>query len=58
MSKEPTQEFLKEVYEAGGFFKDSTRIYQVEYSQAQRQYWYFSVKYEKSKIIGYKIVEV
>lgn len=58
MKKQPTQELLKKAYDAGAFIRDTRRIYQVEYSQAQRQYWYFPIMLCGSqKIKGYEIIK-
>lgn len=57
MKKQPTQEFLKKIYDACAFFRDTRRIYQVEYSQAQKQYWYFPIRWcSFQQIKGYKII--
>lgn len=58
MRKEPTQKFLKEAYDNGGLFRDSRRIYQAEYSQAQKSYWYFPISYaSEQKIKGFEIIK-
>lgn len=56
MKKEPTQAFLKDVYNKCAFFRDSGHIYQAEYSQAQKQYWYFPIRSDIQKTKGYKII--
>lgn len=58
MKKQPTQEFLRKAYDAGAFIRDARRIYQVEYSQAQRQYWFFPIRLcGFQQIKGYEIIK-
>lgn len=58
MWKQPSQKFLKKAYLAGGLFRDSKRIYQAEYSQAQKRYWFFPIVYHTlPRIKGFQIMD-
>lgn len=48
-----TQEFLKKVYENGGYFCTFSKIYQVNYSQAQNQYTCQVIARKLKNHIGY-----
>ena len=58
IKKEPSQKFLKKACENGGMFRDARRIYQAEYSQAQRRFWYFPIVYDRQpNVKGYQLIK-
>jgi len=56
MRKQPSQEVLKKVYNAGGFLKIGSIIYQPCYSQAQKAFYYIPIKRCSPRARGIEII--
>ena len=56
MRKQPTQEVLKKIYNARGFLKMGSIIYQPCYSQAQKAFYYIPIRRCSPRARGIEII--
>lgn len=56
MKRQPTQEVLRKVYNADGFLRIGSVIYQPCYSQAQKTFYYILIKRCSPRARGIEII--